>query len=444
MTEMSEMFIRSLHEGVVPATGCTEPIAVAYAAANCMHYLTDQHVCSIDVQVSPNVMKNAMAVMVPGVGEPGLLIAAATGALAGDPAAGLSVIADLDPELLPAIKELANSGKVTAGVAPVEDDLYVEVTITDKLNKVKVCIAGDHTNIFKIERDDQDLLEKPRPAAHEANEVKKYLQGVTFKDVWDFALNAPLSDIAFMLDSGTVNMTIAEAGLESDYGLTLGKSIDRAKNTGFGSGIEGDLENRILAYTAAASDARMGGASLPAMSNSGSGNQGISATVPVCVVANFVDANEEQLTRALTLSNLAAIYIHSFLPVLSAFCATDSAGMGAAAASIYLLGGDRKQAEMAIKNMAGDAAGMVCDGAGCSCAMKVATATSSMYRSVNLARQGVVIPASNGLVCEDIDETIRGIGKLGTIGMKGTDPAVLDVMMAKSKPAKTPRPKVGA
>lgn len=190
-------------------------------------------------------------------------------------------------------------------------------------------------------------------------------------------------------------MTIAAAGLENDYGLTLGKSIDQAKNSGFGGGINADLENRIVAYTAAASDARMGGASLPAMSNSGSGNQGITASVPVCVVAKFVEADDEQLTRALTLSNLTAIYIHSFLPVLSAFCATDSAAMGAAAAAIYLLGGERKQAEMAIKNMAGDAAGMVCDGAGCSCAMKVATSTSSMYRAVNLARQGVVIPASN-------------------------------------------------
>ncbi|WP_461213157.1 L-cysteine desulfidase family protein [Lacticaseibacillus sp. GG6-2] len=435
----TEMFLENLHAGVVPATGCTEPIAVAFAAANCMAYLEDDEIQRIDVAVSPNVLKNAMAVMVPGVGEPGLKIAAAAGAISGDHTAGLSVIAAITPEQLPAIKTLAHSGKVHVGMAKVDDDLYVEVGIKTLGGDVRVYIAGDHTNIFRVEKGGQRILDHERPAAHEKSDLKTYMQGVTFKRVWDFATTTPLEGIAFMKDADTINWAIAEEGLQHDYGLRLGQSFDKARALDFGSGTE-DLHNMILAYTTAASDARMGGASLPAMSNSGSGNQGISATVPVSVVARSHGASEEQLIRAQTLSHLTAIYAHAFLPVLGAFCATDTAAMGAAAGICYLLDKGYDVACMAIKNMAGDAPGMVCDGAGASCAMKVGTSVSSMYRSVNLALQGVVIPSSNGMVCDDIDETIRGIGHLGTEGMRVTDAAVLDVMMHKDEPRVTVKP----
>jgi Uncharacterized conserved protein len=227
-----------------------------------------------------------------------------------------------------------------------------------------------------------------------------------------------------MKQAADLNLALSKEGLAHNYGLQLGESLlDKEE--------QATLDNQIITYTVAASDARMGGANLPAMSNSGSGNQGISATMPVWVVAQHVQADEEQLIRALTLSHLTAIYIHAFLPVLSAFCAADSAAMGAAAGVVYLMNQDYDTACMAIKNMAGDSVGMVCDGAGCSCAMKVASSVSSMYRSTKLALKGIVIPASNGLVCDDIDATIRGIGKLGTEGLKGTDPVVLDIMMQK-------------
>lgn len=426
----SELFIQNLQAGVKPATGCTEPIAVAFAAANCMAHLEDSQIEAIDVQVSPNVMKNAMAVMVPGIGEPGLAVAAATGALAGNYTAGLDVIASIPAASIPKIKTLAHSGKVQAGIAPVEDDLYVEVGIRSLSGEVRVYIAGSHTNIYRIEKNGQRIVDLARPASHAVSELKLGMQQATFKQVWDFALQIPLDQIAFMQQADTLNVALAKAGLQEQYGLQLGQSIQRAKADVLG-GTGTDLQETIMAYTAAASDARMGGAPLPAMSNSGSGNQGITATVPVSMVARHIGATDEQLIRAQTLSHLTAIYIHAFLPVLSAFCATDSAAMGAAAGIVYLLGHDYERACMAIKNMTGDAPGMVCDGAGCSCAMKVATSTSSMYRAVNLALQGVVIPATNGLVCEDIDETIHGIGILGTKGMKETDPAVLEVMMNK-------------
>ncbi|WP_334330415.1 L-cysteine desulfidase family protein [Companilactobacillus sp. HBUAS59699] len=419
-----KMFIRSLKEGVVPSTGCTEPIAVAYAAANCMAHLNSKDIQKISVSVSHNIMKNAMAVIVPGTGRPGLLVAAAAGAIVGDPTAGLSVISKLAGSQLPQINQLADSGKISTQVAAVEDDLYVEVVISDTTDTVRVCIAGDHTNIFLIEKNNKAIYSKNRPSPHAVSETKQFLHTVKLKDIWDFALTEPLANIVFMRKAANFNLALAEDGLKNDYGVKVGKSLQKSKLQK-GSG----LFDQIISYTAAASDARMGGSQLPAMSNSGSGNQGITATIPVCLVAKQQNSNEEELIRALTLSHLTALYVHAFLPVLSAFCATDSAAMGAAVGSIYLLTGDYQQAVSVIKNMIGDAAGMVCDGAGCSCAMKVATSTSSMCRAIELATQGIEIPATNGLIQEDIDLTIRGLGQLVTNGFGSTDSEILNVMV---------------
>lgn len=418
-----KMFLKALKKGVVPATGCTEPVAVALAAAKAMVYLDHEPIKQIMVKVSPNVMKNALAVMVPGVGEPGLLIAAAAGALTGDSSAGLSVIATIPRQKVPAIKELAHSGKIRAQVASVADDLYVEVMVQTRVDKVTVRIAGGHTNIYEIEKNQDFIFKKTRPATHQVSEINHFLQQTSLATIWKFATTVDLAKIMFMEQAGRLNMALAQAGLQHDYGIAVGNHLKTATT--------GDLEQKIVAYSAAASDARMGGIQLPAMSNSGSGNQGITATVPVCVTAKELEVDQEHLVRALTLSHLTALYIHSFLPVLSAFCATASAAMGAAAGTVYLRTGNYQAAAAAIKNMCGDVVGMVCDGAGCSCAMKVANSAATMCRAVKLALAGVVIPATNGLVAEDVDQTLRGIGQLATIGMKGTDPAILKVMLNK-------------
>lgn len=420
--EDTNKFIEVLHDGVVPATGCTEPIAVALGAANCMKYLSTKRIDQITANVSLNILKNATAVMVPGTGEAGLKVAAATGALIGDPNAGLKVIAGIKAEDVSDILKLAHSDKIEINLAQVPDDLYVDVEVKSGADHVKVWIAGNHTNIFKITKNDVTIFEKNRPEAHAKSPLKDFLQTKSLLEVWQFATNVSLKEIEFMQQAKTLNLALAQAGLTEAYGIRLGQSLYKGSR---------ELDNQILAYTAAASDARMGGATLAAMSNSGSGNQGITATVPVCVTAKALQVSDEQLTRALTLSNLTALYIHAFLPVLSAFCATDSAAMGAAVGIVYLKTNDYQMATKAVNNMAGDAAGMVCDGAGCSCAMKVATSVSSMLRSVNLALQGIVIPASNGLVCADVDQTIRDIGRLGSEGLKRTDPVVLDIMLNK-------------
>lgn len=420
--EDTNKFIEVLHDGVVPATGCTEPIAVALGAANCLKYLPTKNIDQITVNVSLNILKNATAVMVPGTGEAGLKVAAATGALIGDPEAGLKVIAGITKNQVPAILNLAHSDKVEINLAQVPDDLYVDVAVKSGADEVKVWIAGNHTNIFKIVKNEVVIFEKKRPQPHAKSPLKDFLQTKSLADIWEFATTVPIEKIKFMEQAAVLNLALAQEGLDNSYGIRLGQSLIKGSK---------ELDNQILAYTAAASDARMGGATLAAMSNSGSGNQGITATVPVCVTAKELQVDDEHLIRALTLSNLTALYIHAFLPVLSAFCATDSAAMGAAAGIVYLRTNDYQTAIKAINNMAGDAAGMVCDGAGCSCAMKVATSVSSMLRSVNLALQGIVIPSSNGLVCDDIDQTIRGIGRLGSEGLKETDPVVLDIMLNK-------------
>jgi len=426
--DIRQMFIKSLKEGVVPATGCTEPIAVAYAAANCMSYLNDQKlITDMHIKVSSNIMKNAMAVIVPGTGRPGLITAASAGIVAGDPNAGLSVISELSNDDLPAIFALADSGKISVDVANVDDDLYVEAIVSDDANTVRVCIAGDHTNIFLIQKNDDIIFSKDRPTAHAISETKQFLQTVELQDIWEFAKNEPLEEIEFMKEASVLNLALSEDGFKNDYGIKLGQSLRKSR---FNSSVD-DLCNDIVSTASAASDARMGGSQLAAMSNSGSGNQGITATIPVSIVSEYVGANEEDLIRALTLSHLTALYIHSFLPVLSAFCATDSAAMGAATGCVYLLTGDFNEACSAIKNMVGDAAGMVCDGAGCSCAMKVASSTSSMYRAVNLAIQDIEIPSSNGLIHDNIDDTIKGLGTIVSEGFKGTDPVILNVMVNK-------------
>lgn len=429
--EMQTKFIEILNEGVVPATGCTEPIAVAFGAATCLAHLQQKRIDKITVEVSPNIMKNAMAVVVPGTGEPGLRIAAAAGAIGGDATAGLGVIGNMSAELVPQIKALATSGRVTAEVAPVDDDLYVSVEVSNDEESVKTFIAGEHTNIFLIKRNDTVIFSKERPAPHATSEITEYLQTVTFQDIWDFVKAIPYEKIQFMQKAIDHNMALAQEGLANDYGLNLGKSMDKAKSISFGGGIEQDLCQKMVAYTAAASDARMGGAPLPAMTNSGSGNQGITATCPVFVAAEQAQSTPEALLRAVALSHLTALYIHAFLPVLSAFCATDSAAMGAAVGVVKLFDDQYDTACRAINNMASDAAGMICDGAGCSCAMKVSSSVSSMYRAVNLALQGIAVPASNGLVHENVDQTIRGIGKLASNGMKQTDETILDIMLAK-------------
>lgn len=422
------MYITALQDSIQLAKGCTEPVAVALAAANCGQQLGREPVAQIDVAVSANVFKNALAVIVPGTGEAGVPVAAAIGYLVGNPTAGLGVIPRVTAAQCDQVKKLAHSGKVRVTVADVEEKLYVAVRVTTVTGHTACAnIAGSHTNIYLVKHDDQVVIDRGKPTAAKPSSWLAFIRQTNLADIWNFATTAPLDQLEFITVTKDYNMALAREGLNHQYGMGVG----RALNNPDGLGETTTLTNQVVAQTAAAADARMGGSQLLAATNSGSGNQGITATVPVCVVADHWHSSPEQLVRALTLSHLTLIYIHSFLPSLTAYCATHAAAMGAATGICYLAGGSVADAGRAIKIMVGDANGMICDGAGCSCAVKVSTSVQTMLKAVNMALQGITIPATNGVVSESVDDTIRDLGRLTSEGMAVTDSVILKIMQAK-------------
>jgi len=419
-----------LHNEVKPATGCTEPISLAYAAAVAYQAVKGEDILKIEAKVSANLMKNGLGVFVPGTGVAGLPIAAAVGALGGDPEAGLQVLKNITPTVVAQGKALLAAGKVTIEVTPVPHILYSEAIIHTPNHVSRVCIADAHTNIIRRELDGQIIEEKE--ASHELviDDNKKFMQTLSTKDIFEFVTTVPINDIEFLNEGADLNDLLAEEGLTGQYGLNIGACMKRSMEDGFTSN---DITNTIVMYTAAASDARMGGAPLPAMTNSGSGNQGITATEPISVLARLKGYSAEKRTRALALSHLIAIYVHAFLPKLSALCAVATAAMGASAGMAYLLTEDEAVIDRALNNMTGDLIGMICDGAASSCASKVATATNSAVKAVLLARDGIRITGVEGIVAESADESIRNIGRLASVGMKETDPEILNIMLSKTQ-----------
>ena len=419
-------FIKAVKKEVVPALGCTEPISLAFAAAVAAEKL-GKPVEYIKAKVSGNLMKNGMGVTVPGTGTTGLIIAAAVGALGGDPDAKLEVLKGLTSEQVEAAKIMIAENKVELSVAEVPNALYSEATVFNGQDSVRVCIADEHTNIVQIEINGKTVFESKNDT--ETSDTDGYsLAGVKALDIYKFAMQVPLAEIAFIKEAAVMNESLSKIGMSGKYGLKIGATMNRNIKTGL---MDDSLLTKILMRTAAASDARMGGASLPAMTNSGSGNQGIAATMPVVVVAEHIKANDEALTRSLILSHMMAIYIHDKLPKLSAFCAVTTASMGAAAGMALLLKTDYQSVSMAISNMIGDVAGMICDGASNSCAMKVSTSAAAAYKAVLMALDGTRVTGSEGIVDDDVDQSISNLGQLASLGMVQTDGQILEIMLNK-------------
>ena len=418
-------FLKAMHHEIVPALGCTEPISLALASAIAARTL-GQIPERIEGKVSANLMKNGMGVTVPGTGMVGLPIAAAVGALGGDPDAGLEVLKSLTPDIVAAGKKLLADQKVEVDIADTDAILYAEARVSQGENWARVCIADSHTHVVRIEKNGETLF--TAPLANNDNPSAYSLAGATAHSVYDFATTAPFADIAFILDAARLNLALSCEGLNSEYGLHIGATLKRQLDSGL---LSDDLLGKILIRTSAASDARMGGATLPAMSNSGSGNQGITATLPVLVVAEHVRADDETLARAMILSHLMAIYIHSKLPKLSALCAVTTAAMGAAAGMAWLLRGGFGAVSMAICSMIGDVAGMICDGASNSCAMKVSTSASSAFKSVLMALDNSRVTGNEGIVDNSVDTSIANLCALACGSMQHTDRQILEIMVNK-------------
>ena len=444
-TSREDEIIGLIHREVKPALGCTEPIAVALAVAKAVEIIIENcpGVCpqgwrrsadfKIDISVSSNILKNGMGVGIPGTGMVGIPVAAALGAVCGNSSLGLEVLKNLTPEDVSRAKFLADSKAVRVSVAETEHLLYVKATVhlegTHATAEVDphayAVIEDDHDRIVETSFADRILMSSESGAA--SADHGKHDTGLSVKEIWDFALSAPYEKISFILEDRTLNLALAKEGLSGDYGLKVGKAIRENQQEVFGD----DFLSFAMGMTAAASDARMAGCILPAMSNSGSGNQGITVSMPVIAYALKYDVDDERLARALILSNLVAIHIKSFLGKLSALCGCVVASTGSACGIVYLQGGGLKEVCAAIQNMAGNITGMVCDGAKVGCAMKVASGVSCAVQSAVLALRGTCIPSTDGIIEDDVEKTIRNIGKIGSAGMKTTDRMILDIMLCK-------------
>lgn len=429
-----QYFINAVKQEVKPALGCTEPISLALAAAKAASYVNGEviRVCAF---VSPNLMKNGMGVTVPGTGMVGLPIAAVLGAIGGDANAGLEVLKSATPDAIERSKAMLAAGLVTVDIKkPCDDVIYSEATVYTETESATVMIARTHTHIVKIIHNDNIIFDITQGEQQSSSPVDCAadipLPIVTAKAVYNFATQAPLEDICFILEAAHLNDALSQEGLRNVYGLHIGRTLQTQRDRGL---LSKDLMSEIMIRTSAASDARMGGAILPAMSNSGSGNQGIAATMPVVVTADYLQSTEEQLARALMLSHLMAIYIHNQLPALSALCAATTAAMGAAAGIAWLLESRYEVVAMAISSMIGDVSGMICDGASNSCAMKVSTGASSAYKAVLMAMDNSCVRGSDGIVSDDVDQSIANLCALAAGSMKHTDVQIIEIMAAKAR-----------
>ena len=421
-------FIRVVQEEVKPALGCTEPVSLALACAIAAEHLSGD-VTQIEAWVSPNLMKNGLGVTVPGTGMVGLPIAAALGAISGNAQAGLEVLKDASADALVRAKALLNAGQVQVKLQePCEEILYSRACVYAGDASAMVIIAGGHTRVVEVVCQGETRFRLDDQQAEAGSDPLAVLSTTTLSQILEFVEQVPFDAIRFILDAGRLNDALSREGLSGQWGLHIGATLDKQRTRGW---MAQDLGSDIVIRTSAASDARMGGATLPAMSNSGSGNQGITATMPVVVVAEHVQADDERLARALMLSHLAAIYIHYQLPRLSALCAATTAAMGAAAGMAWLMDGSYKTVAMAIGSMIGDVSGMICDGASNSCAMKVSTSVNSAWKAVMMALDDSAVTGNEGIVAHDVEQSISNLCALACRSMQATDRQIIEIMASK-------------
>ena len=432
MTTREKELIELIHKEVKPALGCTEPMAVALAAAKAAELIPgfsgSASDLRIDVEISGNILKNGMGVGIPGTGMIGLRIAAALGAVCGHSAYGLEVLKDLDDTAIKRAKRLVAEDAVSISVAKNCHKLYAKVEIKCGEHTAFAVIEDEHDRIVACGTGDEMYTPEARAASGCEKAVRETSDyHLTVKEIFDFATNADFDDIKFILEDKTLNLALAEEGLRGDYGLKVGKTVMSSPKEVFGD----DFLAYAMALTAAASDARMAGCTLPAMSNSGSGNQGITVSMPVIAYALKYDVPDERLARALILSNLIAIHIKGYLGRLSALCGCVVASTGSSCGLVWLRGGGYEEVCSAIKNMIGNITGMVCDGAKVGCAMKVASGVSSSIQSAVLALNGIHACETDGIIDKDIEKTISNLGKVGSTGMEMADELIQKIMVCK-------------
>ena len=405
-----ERIIRLVKQQVVPAMGCTEPICVSLCVARAAEVLGERPVAA------------------GGTGMVGLPIAIALGVVAGKSAYGLEVLKDVTPADVEQGKQYIAERRVKISLKEgISEKLYVEAIVDGESgHRVTAVIAGQHTHFVYVEKDGQVLLDNRMPQGEESGEDECELN---LRKVYDFSVEAPLEEIEFIREARRLNESASQQALKGCYGHELGKTLSRP----LGRGIMGDtIFSHILSSTSCACDARMAGAMIPVMSNSGSGNQGICATMPVVVFAEENHNTDEELIRALMLSHLTAIYIKQSLGVLSALCGCVVASTGSSCGITYLMGGKYEQVSYAVKNMIANLTGMICDGAKPSCALKLTSGVSTAVLSAMLAMQQKCVSSVEGIIDDDVDKSIHKLTSIGAEDMNETVRQVLEIMTHKN------------
>ncbi len=429
------MFIRILNSEMELATGCTEPAAVALTGALAARALRQAGGTpeELTVLASTNIIKNAMAAGIPGTPYTGMDYAAAIGAAGGDPDRQLEVISGVSADKLAEAEALVKAGKVRVELAQVPQKLYIEVLASGGGHTGRAIIRDLHTNVVLLQQDDTVVLEQSGeavgPGSTDLVTPEEIAGFLTVQSIWDYCTRDldPLNDpIHIIRDAVAVNSAICDAGLAQEYGLAIGLNLERNCRQGI---MTRDLTTNAMIVTTAGADARMAGAPLSVVTNSGSGNQGITATMPVVATARWRECSEEQMLRAVTLSNLIAIRIKSKFGRLSNLCGATVAGTGAACGITYLLGGGYHEVCCAIQNMVGNVTGMVCDGAKADCALKISSCTNAAVQAAAMALRGTRVQSTDGIVEQNVERTIDNFAVLSTQGT--SDQVILDLMLNK-------------
>ncbi len=421
---------------VAPALGCTEPVAVALAAATAAALLPGTGFDTLTVRVDPNVYKNGLAVSIPGTeGLLGLDTAAALGALGGDPSARLEVLGNVDDEVVKLTKTALAEGKVEVELAREIQGLHIVATLTRGSDTAECVITEMHDNIVSLKINGQPQLNHALLSASVENgktelvAMEEWLKERTLSELVALTDELDEEDFAFLREGIEHNMCLAEHGLKYAPGLGIGKGLERLVRQGM---LKKDMVLAARMLTSAASDARMAGVNLPAMSSAGSGNHGLTAILPIVAVKDFINASEQTMLEAIALSHIVTAYVKAHTGRLSAVCGCSvAAGAGATAGVAFMLGGTVSHMAGAIKNLIEDLAGIICDGAKAGCSLKLATAAGAAVQAALFALQGINVMATDGIVSASPEQTMKNIGELSTQGMVETDRTILNIMLKK-------------
>lgn len=426
--QLVERYLTLLKSEISPALGCTEPAAVALAVAYAAQALgkTPEH---MEVNVSKYIFKNGMNVGIPGTGMIGLDIAVALGALSAAPEKQLLVLTDLSDEQKQTAKQMVSDKCIKIGLAASDEKVYIEATCEAGSDSVTAVLARTHTGLVKLQKNGEILVDKTDELTPAAAAVQDAPYDVTLASIVDFIAAVPDEELLFLREVIELNRAIAEEGLNGDYGLKVGKSMLGDWKTGL---VSSDLANFVIACTAAAADARMAGCEKPVMSAAGSGNQGLTASLPVATIGWKLELPEAKVLRALALSILVTIHTKHYIGRLSVLCGCSiAAAIGSCCGIIYLFDGSLRNMEIGINSMVADISGVVCDGAKPGCALKIATAVSAAVRSASMALNGLGANAYDGIVTMDVEKTLENLGFLGNEGMSDTNSAILGMMLNK-------------